>query len=152
MNHRHSYAQCQPGDAADEDFARRHAHDQDVFHTLLDKHQKLDRVVEKLPDGIRTVTTSGDPVVVELLHDHVPSMHDRLLKGLSLRHWDPLYVELFRHREALDMEIELLDNGVRVVERSDRSDVVPLLHAHADAIDGFLEGGRERASQPSSMP
>ncbi|MGV6815682.1 MAG: hypothetical protein ACWA44_00250 [Thiotrichales bacterium] len=144
--------QCQAEARHTEDFARRHQHDQDVFHTMLDMHTEFERKVEKLPDGIRTVTTSKNPEIVALLHDHVPSMHDRLLKGLSLRNWDPLYIELFKHREALEMNIELLDDGVRVVERSDQPEVVPLIHAHADAVDGFLEGGRQRASQPSPMP
>ncbi|PSR35833.1 MAG: hypothetical protein C7B44_12175 [Sulfobacillus thermosulfidooxidans] len=60
-------------------------HDQEVGHQLFDRHATTKRTVEKLADGIRTLTTSTDPVTVALLHDHVLAMEERMRKGLVMR-------------------------------------------------------------------
>lgn len=64
-------------------------HDQAVGHQLFDRHAGTQRTVEKLPDGIRTLTVSSDPVTVSLLHDHVSAMESRMRQGLVMRRWDP---------------------------------------------------------------
>ncbi len=133
-------------------FAERHQHDQDVFHRMLELHDQITRKVEKLTNGIRTLTTSNNPDIVKLLHDHVPSMHERLMQGMTLRNWDPLYVEIFTHRDEIEMHIELLDDGVAVFETSESPYVVSLIQAHADAVDAFVEKGFEAAEKTSPMP
>lgn len=130
----------------------RHRHDQDIFHELLDRHAAIERRVEKIPGGIRSETRSQDPRVVALLHDHVPSMHERLQENLPLRRWDPLYVELFRRRERIRMRIELLEDGVRVEEVSDDPRTAALIQAHGDAVSAFVARGHEAAARPSPLP
>ncbi|MGB0723153.1 MAG: hypothetical protein ACPGU7_12245 [Gammaproteobacteria bacterium] len=129
----------------------RHAHDRDVFQSLLDEHRAMTRRVELLHDGIATWTRSEDPRVVHLLHDHVPAMHRRLREGFALRRWDPLYAALFEHADAIHMEVELLEDGVHVTETSDDPRVVALIQAHSAAVDGFLEHGRSAASKPTAV-
>ncbi len=131
---------------------QRHEHDKAVFHALLDRHQAIERTLEKRPDGIRSLTRSDDPEVVALLHDHVPSMHERLLQGFALRRWDPLYVAIFEYADAIDMDIRLLPDGVEVTETSQDPSVVPLLHAHGEAVDAFVRAGHIAASQPAPFP
>jgi hypothetical protein len=130
----------------------RHRHDQSVFHRLLERHDAIQRQHEVLDNGIRTLTTSADPEVIALLHDHVPAMHQRLEEGFALRRWDPLYVEIFSHRQQLRMTIELLEDGVRVEETSDDPWVIRLIQAHGTAVDAFVAHGHQAAGQPSPMP
>ncbi|MEJ2060344.1 MAG: hypothetical protein P8Y64_07640 [Gammaproteobacteria bacterium] len=130
----------------------RHQHDRDVFHQLLDSHEALRRRVVKLDNGIRATTTSPDPQVVALLHDHVPAMHARLEENFPLRRWDRLYAELFRHRDKIDMQVTLLPNGVEVTETSRDPEVVKLIHAHGDTVDAFVRGGYAAAANPSPVP
>ncbi len=140
-----------PG-AAGGEMQGRHQHDKDIFHRLLDRHQSIERRLEKLPQGIRSVTRSDDPTVVALLHDHVPAMHRRLQEGFGLRRWDPLYVTIFDHADAITMDIQLLPDGVEVVELSDDPEVVRLIQAHGDAVDAFVARGHEAASRISPIP
>jgi len=130
----------------------RHQHDQSVFHRLLELHAAIERQVENLPNGIRSVTRSDNAEVVALLHDHVPSMHERLQQGFRLRRWDPLYEAIFDRAEAIRMRIELLPDGVAVAEVSDDPAVVALIQAHGTTVSAFVAHGQEAASRPSPMP
>lgn len=131
---------------------QRHKHDQDIFHTLLREHEKIHREVTSLPNGIRTITTSEDPVIVSLLHDHVPAMHKRLQENIGLRFWDPAFVEIFAQREAIDMTVTLLTNGVQVEELSSDDNVVALIHAHGEAVSAFAREGFTASQRPSPLP
>lgn len=132
--------------------AARHAHDRGVFHALLRAHADINREVEHLPDGIRTVTRSDDIKLVRLLHDHVSSMHDRLLTHTPLRRWDPLYAELFAHRDQITMDIRLIPDGVMVTERSDDPWVARLIQAHGETVSAFVRDGFKAAQRPSPLP
>ncbi len=129
----------------------RHQQDKDVFHLLLDNHQLIDRQVEKLPNGIRSLTLSNDREVVALLHAHLPAMRRRLCEGFPLRRWDPLYVAIFEHADAVAMEIHLRPDGVEVVETSDDPRMVGLIQAHAEAVSAFVAHGHAAAARASPM-
>lgn len=131
---------------------QRHTHDQDVFHRLLEHHRDIQREVTELPDGIHTVTRGLTPEVIRLLHDHVPSMHERLQIDLPLRRWDPLYVELFEHRDRIEMEVRLTEDGVEVMETSEDPWVASLIKAHGQAVSAFAREGSRAAQRPSPMP
>lgn len=130
---------------------QRHAHDKQVFQTLLDVHDRIQREVTLTERGMRTITRSHDPAVVALLQDHVPAMHRRLQKGFALRRWDPLYRAIFEHADEIHMEIQLLPDGVEVIESGDNPEVVALLHKHANAVDGFVAAGRALAGEPTEV-
>lgn len=117
----------------------RHTHDQNIFHGLLERHDKIERELRELPGGIHSITRSRDPDVVRLLHDHVPSMHERLQIDLPLRRWDPLYAELFEHRARITMEVRILEDGVEVVETSDDPWMARLIKAHGQAVSAFAK-------------
>ena len=127
-------------------------HDQAVGHQLFDRHAGTQRTVEKLPDGIRTLTVSSDPVTVSLLHDHVSAMESRMRQGLVMRRWDPFFPELFRHADEIRQRIENQPDGVRVEAHSDNPYVVPLLYLHADAISDFAKRGWDAAQERHSLP
>jgi hypothetical protein len=140
------------GAGMDPERRQRHRYDQSVFHRLLARHDAIRRELAHIDGGIRAVTTSDDPEVVALLQDHVPAMHRRLLENFPLRRWDPLYVEIFENRDRIHMAIELLENGVRVVETSDDPYVVQLIQAHGAAVSGFAAEGHSAAQRPSPLP
>jgi len=129
-----------------------HRHDQSVFHRLLDRHAAIQRRVERIEDGIRTVTTSDDPEVAQLIREHVPAMHRRLQEGFPLRRWDPLYVAIFSARDRIRMAIDLLPDGVRVIETSDDPEVVRIIRAHGEAVTAFVRHGHAAARHPAPLP
>jgi uncharacterized protein YcbX len=130
----------------------RHKHDQDVFHTLLRHHDQIQRVLTHTAQGIRSITTSENPEIVSLLHDHVPAMHHRLEENFGLRHWDPAFPEIFAQREKVQMAVTLLPNGVEVVETSEDANVVKLIQAHGQIVSLFSQRGFEQARQTSPLP
>lgn len=44
------------------------------IHELLTQHEKIERQVEEIPDGVRTVTPSEDPEVTQAIRTHVRQM------------------------------------------------------------------------------
>lgn len=130
----------------------RHQHDQQVFHTLLQRHEDLRREVENLPNGIRTRTLALTPDLVPLLHDHAAQMHRRMEEGFGLRHWDPAFAEIFAQRDKVKLEIHLTENGVEALETSDDPNVVLLIQAHGAVVSGFVREGGRAAGQASPLP
>ncbi len=127
-------------------------HDQEVGNQLFDRHASTVRSVEKLADGIRTLTLSADAVTVSLLHDHVLAMENRMNKGLVMRRWDPFFPELFRHADEIQQRIEKRADGVFVEAHSANPYVVQLLYSHADAISDFAARGWDAAREMHALP
>ena len=65
---------------------------------LLTSHESIDRTVQDLPNGVRTVTVSDHPQVTELIRTHVRQMRDRYERDQPIRGMDPLFRELFERR------------------------------------------------------
>jgi uncharacterized protein YdcH (DUF465 family) len=124
----------------------------DTFHALLGDHEKIHRVVEEIDGGVATTTISADPAVTRKIREHVRQMQGRVERGEGLRHWDPLFVEIFEHHEEIAMAIENVPGGVRVRETSSNADVVKLIRAHAKAVTEFTERGFERAHEATPLP
>lgn len=124
----------------------------DTFHALLGDHDRIRRTVRKIRRGVATTTVSDDPAVAAKIRLHVRQMRDRLERGAGLRHWDPLFVELFAHHEEIAMEIDDVPGGVRVRETSGNPEVVKLIRAHAAAVTEFTERGFDRAHEASPLP
>ena len=111
------------------------------------------RTVEEVPDGVVTVTRiPSDPQAVEVLHQHVAEMTSLLESGGQVRRWDPLFAEIFEHAEEIDIEIETLEDGVRVTETSDNPQVVALIRAHARKVDQFIARGPEAVHEATPLP
>lgn len=125
----------------------------DVFHKLLSEHKKIDRKVEDIDGGVRTVTTSDDPEIAKLIQLHVRQMAARFDAGMPVRRWDPLFAELLKHYDKVTMTIEDIPGGLRVTETSDDPQVVLLIRQHAHkGVSEFVERGFDRAHEESPLP
>jgi hypothetical protein len=120
---------------------------------MLMNHEQIERRVEDIPGGVKTWTTSADPEIAGAIQKHVRQMHERLKEDKPIRQMDPLFREIFKHADKIDMQIEDLENGVLVVETSEDPQVVKLIRQHAHrAVSEFAEQGMQRAMEPTPLP
>lgn len=126
--------------------------DRAVFHFLLTHRDQIDRQVENLPNGIRTKTESDDEAVVEKIWEHVDSMIVRVEEGRPIHVRDPLFAELFRHADKIEVDVKHTDHGVVVTETSDDPYVAKLLHEHARVVSLFIERGHEEVRRNHALP
>jgi hypothetical protein len=125
----------------------------EVIQSLLGDHDKIRREVEFIDSGVVATTVSDDPEIAETIRKHVRQMAARMETGQGVRHWDPLFVEIFRHHDAISMEIEDIEGGVRVRETSDDPEVQELIRQHATrGVSEFVERGFDRAHEPTPLP
>lgn len=127
--------------------------DMRVIRDLLGDHGEVRRRVDDVPGGIRSVTTSADHQVAELIRTHVRQMKERVERGDVIRPMDPLFREIFDHHTAIRMEVEDVADGVRVTESSDDPQVTLLIRQHARrAVSEFVAEGMPRAMEPTPLP
>jgi hypothetical protein len=128
------------------------AYDQSVFHDLLEGHGSMRRSVSEIEGGIEATTESDDPAVAALLADHVVAMKRRIENGGRVRQWDPLYIAMFDHAEAIHLDIQRTAKGVRVRETSTDPRVVALIRSHAGVVSGFAAYGVEESAKEHPVP
>jgi hypothetical protein len=124
----------------------------EVYRTLLENHDQIERTIENVPGGVRTTTTTTDPDLVPELRRHVSQMKALVEGGGHIRIWDPLFAEIFRHADQIEMTIEDVDGGVAVTETSAEEDVVALIRAHALKVDQFIARGYEAYAEETPLP
>ena len=123
------------------------------IHGLLTSHNKIERRVEDIPGGVRTITTSDDAQVAELIRAHVRQMKARYSRGQPIRMMDPVFRELFRNRHKASLEFEDIPGGIRVTHTSDDPQVVLLIRQHARRfVSEAAEEGMSRAMRPTPLP
>ena len=120
---------------------------------LLTQHEKIERNVEEIPNGIRSVTTSSDPEIEKLIRMHVNEMKKRIEGDHPIRTLDPLYREIFRHHDKIKLEIEDIPGGVRVTETSNDPQIILLIRQRAKRAESeFISGGIDRAMKTTPIP
>ena len=125
----------------------------DVFHELLSRHDAIKREVENIPGGVRTVTTSDDPNIAALIQLHVRQMVARFDAGMPVRKWDPVFSELHKHYDKVNLTFEDIPGGLRVVETSEDPQVTLLIRQHAHrGVSEFVERGFDRAHEETPLP
>ena len=131
--------------------------DQNVMQAMRalvhDYRQDIVREIEDIPNGVATTTRAPkNPAAVEALQRHVDEMKGLLEDGGRIRGWDPLFSEIFDHAEEIEVAIEVLDDGVRVVETSPNPEVVKLIRAHARKVSDFVARGPAAVHEPTPLP
>lgn len=106
---------------------------------------EIERSVENLPDGIRTVTSSTNPMVMEALVSHVTGMINRVEEGRDPQViiQSPTLTPIFAGRGKIETEIEITDEGVVVIQTSDDPEMVALLQTHAAEVTDMAERGMQ---------
>ena len=123
-----------------------------MFQFLLKHHDKIQRTVKNLPNGVETLTESNDPEVAAQIKEHVEWMEYRIKNTHPIRMRDPLFAELFRHTDKIKMIHEDTVKGVRVVETSADPKVARLIQAHAQVVSKFVKHGFAEAMKPHAVP
>jgi hypothetical protein len=130
----------------------RHAADQEVFHYLLSNHKQIRRTVKELPNGVETLTESDVPEIAAKIQEHVDWMEVRVRETNPIRMRDPLFAEIFRHTDKIEIQHENTEKGVRVTETSNDPYVTKLIQAHAKVVSGFVERGFAEAMKNHAIP
>ena len=125
-----------------------------LFHYLLAHREDVRRQVKKLSDGVETLTESDVPEVAGKIQEHVASMYKRLKEGrpIHMMMRDPLFAEIFRNAAKIKMVVEKTPKGVRVKETSDDPQVVALIQAHAEVVNGFIANGHAEMHRNHPVP
>jgi hypothetical protein len=123
-----------------------------AYRTLLENHESITRTFENIPGGIRSVTTSSDPEIAQVLRLHVGQVTDLLENGGWIRIWDPLFAEIFEHADKIETSVEKIEGGLVVIETSQNEQVALLIQAHAAKVMEFVERGQEAYDEPTPLP
>ena len=110
---------------------------------LFRNFDTLEREVTLLPDGIRTVTRSSDPAVMEALVSHVTGMIDRVARkdDPQILIQSPTLDLFFERGDRMEAEIDITDEGVVLTRTSDDADLVAAMHVHAAEVTAMATRG-----------
>lgn len=129
-----------------------HRRDHDVFLYLLDHRQQIRRTVTAFPEGVETLTESDDEEVAAKIREHAFSMRRRVEERRPIHMRDPLFAEIFRHADQIEMSVESTANGVMVRETSRDAYVAALIREHAAVVDRFVARGHAEVRRDHSPP
>lgn len=103
----------------------------------------ISRTVENLPDGIRTVTGSSDPMVMDALSAHVAGMIARVEQGRDPQIFiqSPTLDIFFARGDRLETVIDYTDAGIVVTQTSTDPELVAALQAHAAEVTAMADRG-----------
>ena len=103
----------------------------------------ITRTVDALPNGIRTVTHSNHPEVMDVLVSHVAGMIDRVERGddPKIVIQSPTLAIFFDHPEQIQSTVDVTPGGVVVVQTSDNPQMVEALHLHAAEVTAMADRG-----------
>ncbi|MGH1578141.1 hypothetical protein [Planktotalea sp.] len=107
------------------------------------------RTVENLPNGIRTVTRTSNPEVMEALVNHVAGMTERVFNedDPKILIQSPTLDIIFERGDKILTELDILDDGIVVIQTSDDPEVVDALQVHAEEVSAMAEQGMHAVHQ-----
>jgi hypothetical protein len=114
----------------------------------------MSREVVNLPDGIRTTTTSSDPDVAKALISHVVGMIGRVEAGDDPRIMiqSPTLDIFFARGDDIETEMEVLDDGIVVVQTSEDPELVAALQLHAAEVSDMAARGMHAVHERMMRP
>lgn len=120
-----------------------HKADEKLYYELLQRHNEIERITQEIEFGIESTTrvASKDKGLIKILQDHALGMKKRFDGNRAIRSWDPLFIELFDHREQITMNSEMLDDGIKVTLTSDDEKVRELIKLHDETLHAFVKHG-----------
>lgn len=130
----------------------------ELIQRLLDNHDKFERQVELVKDGVHAETWVKDSdsideeeraKLAEWLQRHVAQM---ALQQYPVRSWDPLFAAIHNHGEDITLDWDPTEYGVSVTHSGATPCAAALAVEHSAVVSGFVDRGREEASQRHSVP
>lgn len=141
-----------PGRQASPGVIHEKSRDMDLIHRMFAATEKIRRTVKKTSQGVEATTESRDPKVATMIQKHAHAMQARLQKHQPIRAWDPLFAVLFDHADKIKLRITNTRHGVKITETSADPDTVRIIHAHADAVSGFVHEGMAGMAKRHEAP
>jgi hypothetical protein len=112
---------------------------------MFNNFDTITREVENLPNGIRTVTRSSDPAVMDALVNHSVGMIDRVgqLDDPKIRIQSPTFDIFFLRGDEITSEVSVEDEGLVVIQTSDNPQMVEALQTHAAEVTAMADRGMQ---------
>lgn len=112
---------------------------------LFRNFQAIDRTVENLPDGIRTVTSTPDPDTFAALASHVTGMIQRVEEGRDPKVFiqSPTLDVFFMKGDAIETDIEVTETDIIVTQTSADPEMVTALQTHAAEVTDMVNRGMQ---------
>lgn len=110
---------------------------------MFRRFETLSRDVTLLPNGIRTVTRSSDPEVMDALVNHSVGMIDRVGRkdDPKILIQSPTLDIFFLRGDKIVSEIDVTDDGLVITQTSDDAELVAALHTHAAEVTDMVNRG-----------
>ncbi|MFW2543224.1 hypothetical protein ACN2XU_11315 [Primorskyibacter sp. 2E107] len=107
--------------------------------------RSIERSVENLPNGIRTVTRSDVPEVMDAIVSHAVGMIDRVGQKSDPQVFiqSPTLDIVFARAEGIKSAVEVTEEGLVVVQTSDDPELIAALHTHAAEVSDMAERGMQ---------
>lgn len=125
-----------------------------TIHALFDARDRITRSVKNLRNGAETVTECEDDEIAGLIQEHVPAMIERVhgAKPLPPMAFHPLFIELIKHADKVDLKYQATDHGLKVTYTADDPKVVLLIQEHAKLVSRFIKNGMDEVHKPYTIP
>jgi hypothetical protein len=116
---------------------------------MFNNFESISRTVTKLPNGIRTLTASDNPEVMDVLVSHIAGMLNRVDEGRDPQIFiqSPTLDIIFERAGTMTTEIDVTEQGVVVIQTSDDPEVVAALQTHADEVTAMADQGMQAVHQ-----
>lgn len=109
--------------------------------TLLHNNDKLTRSTVDIENGVRTISRTSDPDLLNVLQRHPRAMYKHYEQGGAVRRRDPLFRELARVSDRVHMSFRDLKDGIEVTVTGDDEESVSLVRKHAEKVTEFVTRG-----------
>ncbi len=118
-------------------------HETEELAVMFRNFQTFSRTVEETPNGIRTVTSSSDPEVMDALVSHVFGMIARREAGDDPQIFiqSPTLDIFFARPDGIETTIDVTDEGIVVIQTSDDPELVKAMHTHAAEVSDMAARG-----------
>lgn len=115
----------------------------DEIRLLFRHFESINREVENLPDGIRTMTWSTDSEVMSVLINHSVGMIDRVERGddPKILIQSPTLDSFFLHGDEITSDIQVSNGRLTITQTSNNAELVKALQIHAAEVSAMAEDG-----------
>lgn len=121
------------------------AEESEEIAILFRNFDTITRTVENLDNGIKTTTNSTDPAVMSALVSHVAGMIDRVEQknDPEILIQSPTLDLFFLRGDQISSSIDVIDEGIVVIQTSVDPEMVIALQKHAAEVTAMADRGME---------